>query len=287
MKHISGSKRLLEFLNTFDMPTKTKTRSWPFRPSYQSTSRSPSSNKQFLPKQQGTQEIPNAFKTWGFPSVEGEMEVDEDQVVVPSSQNPDYPTTNQHLRHQHTQASGKPLKDLSFTQVILVHPSEGAHYVIPEDGIAPGGRLQHFQHTWEKMTKQTWPQAVVQEGYQILFKQAPIPWRTPQHKISQQATLDLDETVQKFLLTQVIEESPNGNDQYLSKMFVIQEKDKKRLILDCQKINSYVQLQHFKMKGVPALRDMVTTRSFMTKIDLKDTYLVVPIHKASRQFLSF
>ncbi|OAD76839.1 hypothetical protein PHYBLDRAFT_165341 [Phycomyces blakesleeanus NRRL 1555(-)] len=100
MKHVSGSKRLSEFLNTFDMPTKTKTRSWSLLPSYQSTSRSPSSNKQFLPEQQGTQEIPNAFKTWAFPSMEGEMEVDKDEVVVPSSQNPDYPTTNQHLRHQ-------------------------------------------------------------------------------------------------------------------------------------------------------------------------------------------
>lgn len=41
------------------------------------------------------------------------------------------------------------------------------------------------------------------------------------------------------------------------------------------------------MEGVPALRDIVEPNDFLTKIDLKDAYIVVPIHPGSRKFLSF
>ncbi|KAG1041600.1 hypothetical protein G6F43_012070 [Rhizopus delemar] len=41
------------------------------------------------------------------------------------------------------------------------------------------------------------------------------------------------------------------------------------------------------MEGVPALRDIVEKEDFLTKVDLKDAYIVVPIHQESRKFLSF
>ncbi|KAG1224044.1 hypothetical protein G6F67_009564 [Rhizopus microsporus] len=41
------------------------------------------------------------------------------------------------------------------------------------------------------------------------------------------------------------------------------------------------------MEGVPALREIVEPNDFLTKIDLKDAYIVVPIHPDSRKFLSF
>ncbi|KAG1444972.1 hypothetical protein G6F56_010084 [Rhizopus delemar] len=40
-------------------------------------------------------------------------------------------------------------------------------------------------------------------------------------------------------------------------MFVVREKDKIRSILICQRINQYIQCHHFKMEGVPALRDII------------------------------
>jgi hypothetical protein len=65
------------------------------------------------------------------------------------------------------------------------------------------------------------------------------------------------------------------------------KKKKRRTIFDCQVINQYIQCQHFEMKGIPALRQIIQERDFICKISLKDAYVVVPIHPASRQYLSF
>ena len=70
-------------------------------------------------------------------------------------------------------------------------------------------------------------------------------------------------------------------------MFVVREKDKVRPILNCQRINQFIQCQHFKMESVPILRDLIEAGDWMCKIDLKDAYTMVPIHPESRQYLFF
>lgn len=41
-------------------------------------------------------------------------------------------------------------------------------------------------------------------------------------------------------------------------------------MLDCQKINNYIQYHHLKLEGVPALRDILEKNDYICKIDLKD-----------------
>ena len=79
----------------------------------------------------------------------------------------------------------------------------------------------------------------------------------------------------------------NTNRRFLSKFFILQETIKRRPILDCQKLNSFIQVEHFKMEGVPVLRELMEKDDYICKIDLKDTYVVVPIHVDSQDFLSF
>ncbi|CEI97502.1 hypothetical protein RMCBS344292_11634 [Rhizopus microsporus] len=95
------------------------------------------------------------------------------------------------------------------------------------------------------------------------------------------------EAVHKFLESGVIERSPSQDDRFLSNLCTIQEKDKIRPILDCKRINAFIQCQHFKMEGVSALREIIETDDYITKIDLKDAYTVVTISVESRQYLSF
>lgn len=41
------------------------------------------------------------------------------------------------------------------------------------------------------------------------------------------------------------------------------------------------------MEGVPALRELIEKGDYIVKLDLKDAYMVVPIHANSRPFLAF
>ena len=99
--------------------------------------------------------------------------------------------------------------------------------------------------------------------------------------------MEADKAVDQFLNSDIIERSPTQNQDSLSQMFVVREKDKVRPILNCQRINQFIQCQHFKMESVPILRDLIEAGDWMCKIDLKDAYTMVPIHPESRQYLFF
>ena len=129
--------------------------------------------------------------------------------------------------------------------------------------------------------------SVIQDGYKIQFNSASIPWTTRKFHLSIDDQQAVDRAVDSFLNSQVIERSPTQDNRFLSQFFTIKKPNKIRPILDCRKINQFVQCNHFKMEGVPVLREIVEPNNFLTKIDLKDAYIVVPIHPDSRKFLSF
>ncbi|KAG1107125.1 hypothetical protein G6F42_016481 [Rhizopus arrhizus] len=162
------------------------------------------------------------------------------------------------------------------------------NYSIPKDGILPGGRLSKFAHNWKKITSQNWPLSIVQNGYQLQFITTPSPWKAKKIHHSPADQLAVDVAVDKFLKAGIIYRSPTTqNRDYLSNFFTVQEPTKRRPILDCTNLNKFLQIHHFKMEGIPALREEIIEQDdYMCKIDLKDAYVVVPIHKDSQPFLA-
>lgn len=180
------------------------------------------------------------------------------------------------------------LNNTSSTPTLQQPPtSSSQNYSVPTDGILPGGRLRKFIQYWKQATSHPWPLSVIQEGYKIQFIRRPIPWRNKTKRISQEDQLHVNEAIEKFLAGGMIEVSPSQNRDYLSNFFTIQEKSKRRPILDCQKLNQFIQVNHFKMEGIPALREIIEPDDFICKIDLKDAYVVVPINEESKDFLTF
>ncbi|SAL96899.1 hypothetical protein [Absidia glauca] len=147
-----------------------------------------------------------------------------------------------------------------------------------------GGRLQHFYNYWASVTTHSWPLSVIKEGYRLQFVSPPQPWYS---NVYNNPSPDVSTAVSLFLDAGVIERSLDQDGRFLSHFFTIQEATKSRPVLDCKKISSFVQCSHFKMEGVPALRELIQPNDFMAKIDLKDAYTVVPIHPASRRYLAF
>lgn len=160
-------------------------------------------------------------------------------------------------------------------------------YQRPLDGIPLGGRLHQFYQHWTATVSHNWPLSVIKEGYRIQWSSTPKPWFTKRHSHSQQTLAHLDQVVSQFHNSKIIEVSPTQSRDYLSHLFLIEEPTKVRPVLDCTRINTHIQCHHFKMEGIPALRELIQEGDWMTKIDLKDAYTVVPIHSSSRPFLSF
>ena len=62
-------------------------------------------------------------------------------------------------------------------------------------------------------------------------------------------------------------------------MFVVPKKDGGwRPIINLKRLNSYLEIPHFKMETIRSLRDVVLPGNYMVKFDLQDTYLTVPMH---------
>ncbi|OAD73159.1 hypothetical protein PHYBLDRAFT_145565 [Phycomyces blakesleeanus NRRL 1555(-)] len=90
------------------------------------------------------------------------------------------------------------------------------------------------------------------------------------------------------MVSQTLEDGlQRTNRDFLSTFFTIQEATKCRPILNFTALNQFLQIQHFKMESIPALRDIIEKEDYICKIDIKDAYVVVPIHKDFQPYLTF
>lgn len=67
--------------------------------------------------------------------------------------------------------------------------------------------------------------------------------------------------------------------QFVSNLFVIAKKiGDLRPVINKKKQNEFVQYHHFKMEGLNSLLDHLSGSEFLTAIELKDAYFIIPIH---------
>ena len=60
-----------------------------------------------------------------------------------------------------------------------------------------------------------------------------------------------------------------------------------RPVIDLSYLNKFILNEHFQMESLSCLKTLLLKGDFMTNIDLKDSYLSVPIHQSSQKFLRF
>ena len=69
---------------------------------------------------------------------------------------------------------------------------------------------------------------------------------------------------------------------YLS-LFLVPKKDGGlRPVINLKKLNEFIAPHHFKMEGIHTLKDLLRKGDWMTKVDLKDAYFMIPIHQSDR-----
>lgn len=57
-------------------------------------------------------------------------------------------------------------------------------------------------------------------------------------------------------------------------------------MIDLQSLNQHVTLHRFKVEEIKLVKGLIQRGNWVVKLDLKGTYLSVPIHPHHRRFLS-
>ena len=144
---------------------------------------------------------------------------------------------------------------------------------------------RHYVRNWEVITQDQWVlQAIV--GYKLDLIQTP-------HQGNRPAVLchnQIDQTLitEEVLAKQAIKESQLSPNSFISQLFLVEKKgDGQRPVVNLKALNNFVRSEHFKMEGLHILPDLIQTKDYRIKLDLKDAYLQIPIHRDHQHLLQF
>ena len=132
---------------------------------------------------------------------------------------------------------------------------------------------------------------VLREGYAIPFRMPPPLSPTPiiLDSYSPQSVNGraLDEEIQALRRKGAVEPAP-PTPGFFSRMFVVTKASGDwRLIIDLSALNLNVDQTPFRMETSQTVLRAVRRNGWMVSMDLKDAYLRIPVHPASRRFLRF
>lgn len=127
------------------------------------------------------------------------------------------------------------------------------------------------------------------KGYQIKWIRKPFQITPTITSVkSVEAFQLMEEEVQGLLEKQAIVVVPPCEDQFISRLFLVQKKDGSQCpVINLKPLNGFVQKQHFKMEGSSMVKDLLQPGDWMCSLDLKDAYYSVAIAKEHRKYLRF
>ena len=150
-----------------------------------------------------------------------------------------------------------------------------------------GGRLQFALHNWQKITSD---QLILQlvTGTPIPFTQYPEPCEGFAPTFSAKEAQQVQNCVDEMLAKGAIKVVSPMKGQVVSHIFLRPKKDgSDRPVFNLRRLNRTVKYEHFKMEGLPLLKNMLIQNDYLIKVDLKDAYFCVPMLGSHKKFLRF
>ena len=113
--------------------------------------------------------------------------------------------------------------------------------------------------SWKRITKDKVILDIIQHGLKLRIVDKPVTNAPFEHPRSIDETAIIDGEIQKLLRTQVIEEVANDTKTgYYSNLFTNRKKDGTyRTILNLKRFNEYCTTEHFKMKSIKNVINML------------------------------
>lgn len=179
---------------------------------------------------------------------------------------------------------GGAARNNSFSNNRYVSDSSVPLFVL--DSVIVGARLCLFVDFWKSLSKDPWILSSVGVGVKIDFISPPFQTVAGRNmKMGEIQSEICDREVKNLLEKGAIEPIVSSTEGFISGLFVIPKRSGGfRPIVNLKSLNKFVKPEHFKMEGIDSLQELIRHNDFFVKIDLKDTYLTVPIHPEDKKF---
>ena len=152
-----------------------------------------------------------------------------------------------------------------------------------------GGKLKYFVKNWEKLSSDAFILNAV-KGYKIEqdeipkqnFRPSPIVFNEQENKL---ITMEVNKFLKKGIVRLVLKRE---KEEYFSNIFIRPKKDNTiRMILNLKNFIESVSKIHFKMEALVRALTTIQQNDYFASIDLKDSYLSVPVHEQDCKYLKF
>jgi hypothetical protein len=142
---------------------------------------------------------------------------------------------------------------------------------------------------WQEITEDEYVLGCV-SGYRLEFENGPPIPRNASIQFSgtaDQAAI-ITQEVEELVAKQAIIAINKSSDQFVSRLFVVPKKGNQwRAVLNLKPLNEFICKHHFKMENWWSLRTLLLPGDYMVRLDLKDAFLSIPIHRDFVKFLCF
>ena len=106
--------------------------------------------------------------------------------------------------------------------------------------------------------------------------------------MSKEEEIIVDLEVQNLLAKGVVEICFPDPNQFISNIRTIPKRDGgRRPVVDMRELNQFAEYLPFKMEDISQLKDILRRGDYITKLDLQDAYLTIPVGPKSKIFLRF
>ena len=151
-----------------------------------------------------------------------------------------------------------------------------------------GGCLSLHWQSWRDRGAEPWVVEVLRVGYCLPFLSAPplsnVPIPMPSYSPTSIMGAALEEVPLGLISKGAMELAPLPSPGFYNRLFVVWKTSGSwRPVIDLSHLNCFVDVSPFQMETIQSVRQ----GDWMASIDLKEAYLQVPVHPASRHFLRF